>query len=91
MARLGPNYPNPFNPTTTIPFELETSQHVVLEIFDVAGRLVERLVDGVAPAGRSVAVWRGTTTRGGSAASGIYFARLETRQTTVTRKLVLIR
>ena len=50
-ARLRQNYPNPFNPTTTIEYEVETSQHVRITINDVSGRYVATLLDAYVPAG----------------------------------------
>jgi hypothetical protein len=68
------NYPNPFNPSTTIKYSMPTAGHLKLSIYDVRGQLVKTLVDGVRPAGAGqTVVWDGTDERGSTAASGVYF------------------
>lgn len=81
---LHPNYPNPFNPVTTIAFELPVEGATILTILDVTGREVVRLIDDVLPAGRHQAGFDAT-----GLASGIYFYRLKTRQSTLTRAMLL--
>lgn len=88
---LGANYPNPFNPSTTIPFALAREGHVTLRVYDVAGRAVATLVDGVRPAGAHAAHWNGVTDSGRAAATGVYFARLVADNFASSRKLVLIK
>ncbi|HUL42731.1 MAG TPA: FlgD immunoglobulin-like domain containing protein [Bacteroidota bacterium] len=78
--RLKPNYPNPFNPSTQIEFDLSGSANVRLEVFDVNGRLVNVLVDGNLEAGNHVVRWDGTSFSGDRVASGIYFDRLLIRK-----------
>ena len=91
FLRLDPNYPNPFNPTTTIQYELQTEQHIRLTIYDALGRRIARLVDEVVPAGVQRSLWNGKSDGGGDVTSGVYFVRLETPHSKATRKLVLIR
>jgi hypothetical protein len=68
------NYPNPFNPSTTIKYSLPSSGHLKLCVYNVRGQLVKTLIDGVRPAGADqTVVWDGTDERGSSAASGVYF------------------
>lgn len=76
VLRLLPARPNPFNPRTTIRFELPEAASVRLEIFDLAGRRVTTLVAANLPAGPHEATWDGTGRRGGAAPSGNYIARL---------------
>jgi hypothetical protein len=72
-----PNYPNPFNPKTTIDYVVPDAGGAVrLGVYDLSGRLVRMLVDGEQPAGRHVAVWDGCDDRGRELASGVYFYRL---------------
>ena len=71
------NYPNPFNPRTTIRFELPVAGPVRLSIYDVAGRLVRTLVDDSLPQGSHEAVWDGRDATGREVGSGSYLARLE--------------
>jgi len=70
-----PNFPNPFNPTTTIALSLERAQNIRLDIFDARGRLIRNLHDGALVAGRNELQWDGRDGRGLQAASGVYFAR----------------
>ena len=91
VSRLHPNYPNPFNPRTTIKFELNQSGPVDLAVFDVAGRLVKRLVSQPMPAGHHDAVWEGRDSGGRAAAAGVYFFRLKTNDTVDTKRMTLIK
>ncbi len=89
---LYPNVPNPFNPTTTIRFDLAQRGLVSLRIYDVAGRLVRLLLDEEREGGRDLRmVWDGLDAGGRAVASGIYFCRLETVDTALLRKLVVMR
>lgn len=84
---LDPNYPNPFNPATTLPFRLaEGGARVTLSITDLLGRGVEVLVDGILPRGAHEVRWDA-----GGRAAGVYVARLVTAGGTSVRKLVLLR
>jgi hypothetical protein len=90
-AVLHSNIPNPFNPTTSIGFELEQSESVQLAIYDVGGRHVRTLVSGPTTAGQHTVRWNGTDQQGRPIASGIYLCRLQTPSVTLTRRLVCIR
>ena len=74
--RLLPARPNPFNPRTSIAFELPAAAQVRLDIFDLAGRRITTLLSASLPAGPHAATWDGTDARGGAAPSGNYVARL---------------
>lgn len=85
--------PNPFSRRTEIAFELSAGAAdapIRLEIFDIAGRRVAGLFDGVLPAGPHTRVWDGRTEAGEAAGSGVYFARLSTRQGRSVEKLILL-
>lgn len=83
---LGQNYPNPFNPTTTIEFSLESAGTATLAIFDLAGRKVATLVDGMTERGsHSVSFDAGELT------SGVYFYTLAVDGLSQTRKMVLVK
>jgi hypothetical protein len=69
--------PNPFNPRTTLAFELPAPAWVRMAIYDVRGRLVRVLVDESLTSGSHVATWDGRDRRGGDVASGTYFARID--------------
>ncbi|MBD3349147.1 MAG: T9SS type A sorting domain-containing protein [Candidatus Eisenbacteria bacterium] len=88
---LSQNRPNPFNPATTVAFELPAAGEVELSVYNVAGRRVATLVDGRVDAGRHTAVWKGTDDRGESVASGVYFFRLTRDGESVSRKGVLLK
>jgi hypothetical protein len=90
-TQLGPNYPNPFNPETSIPFVLGRDGRVTLRIFDVNGRFVATLLDENRGAGQHVARWDGRDARGRASSSGVYFVRLDANTMTATRKIVLLK
>jgi subtilisin family serine protease len=90
-ARLA-GYPNPFNPRTTLRFALPSAGRAVLEVHDLAGRRVRRLLAAELPAGEHEVAWDGTDDSGRAVASGQYVARLRAGETgPVTRKLTLVR
>jgi hypothetical protein len=74
---LAQNYPNPFNPTTTIQFALPMQATVTLKIYDVVGREIVTLIEGVQEAGYHEVNWNSSNARGLALASGVYFYRLE--------------
>ena len=88
---LGQNQPNPFNPSTAIPFTLPRSERVKLAVYDVNGKLVKTLIDGVMEAGVTQARWDGRHRHGNPASSGVYFCRLQVGKKFVTRTMVLLR
>ena len=94
-ARLYQNHPNPFNPSTTIPFTVPGAEGsriaVDLTIYDVRGAEVKRLVRGSFPTGRHAVQWDGRNERGEQVSSGMYFVQLRTGGIKVTRKMVLLR
>jgi len=90
-ARLRQNYPNPFNPQTRIEFALDRAMPVELAIYDVAGRLVTRLVHEHLAAGEHAVTWDGRTDRGARAASGHYRYVLRTPSGQVARSMVLLK
>jgi hypothetical protein len=90
-TRLDQNRPNPFNPTTTIRYQLSEDAAVTLAVYDLAGHLITRLVDEVLPAGVHTAVWDGTDHKGEQVSSGIYFYKLSMRGFSQTRKMVILK
>ncbi len=83
------NYPNPFNPETTISFTLPKRAEATLRIYNSAGQLVRTLVSEQLPAGEHKVVWNGTADNGQQVASGVYLYRLDVDGLMVQRKLVL--
>lgn len=87
---LGPNYPNPFNPSTLIPFHLPTSGEVRLEVFNMMGQRVATVVDDELGGGAHTAKWDGTDAAGRAVGAGVYLYRLSSGGATVTRRMVLV-
>jgi len=84
--------PNPFNSQTTIAFDLPGEMTVILRVFDLAGRLVDVLLDGeVASQGRNEVVWRGRDSSGRQLPSGTYFYRLTAGSHSETRRMALVK
>jgi hypothetical protein len=84
---LGENYPNPFNPTTTISFSLEKAADVTLSVYNVKGRLVETLIEGTLSPNSYNQVWNAE-----DSASGIYFYRLSVDGKEIdTKRMVLLK
>jgi hypothetical protein len=90
-TELRQNAPNPFNPGTMIPYSLRAREHVRIQIFDVAGRLVRVLVNEERPAGNQRVYWDGTNAYGEYVASGVYFFELRTSDMRQVRKGMLLK
>lgn len=90
-VRLLPNHPNPFNPRTTIAYELAGDASVRLAVYGVDGRLVRRLVNRFEAAGRHDVIWDGRDEGGRASSSGVYFYRLETGGEVMSRRMTLVR
>lgn len=88
---LQPNYPNPFNPQTTIEFELPAAAGVTLDIYDNIGQHVATPYRASLPAGTHQFLWNATDAYGNPVASGIYYYRLRAASFVQTRKMLLIR
>ena len=94
--KLLPNYPNPFNPETWIPYQLAAAAHVRIRIYDVAGHLVRKLDLGTKPARsylsrESAAYWDGRNDTGEEVSSGVYFYTLELGDYRRTRRMTVVR
>jgi WD40 repeat protein len=85
------NVPNPFNPSTTIRFDLPQPGKVIVDIYDVRGHLVVNLLAAQRAAGQQQVTWNGRDARGRTAGSGIYWYRVQTLHESATRKRVLLR
>jgi len=88
---LHQNHPNPFNPTTTIRYDLSKRAHVRLDVFDCAGRHIARIVDEEQESGSHAAEWNGADAVGSDLKSGVYFYRLTAGKEMISRKMVLLR
>jgi len=84
-------FPNPFNPSTTISFNLPHKGHLKLKIYNVRGELVRSLVDEPHEAGAGRVIWNGEDQSGGSVASGVYFYKLKFGDGVITEKMMMIK
>lgn len=89
--QLEQNFPNPFNPTTTISYLLEKNSNVNLSIYNIKGQLLKTLVNHTIPKGKHSVTWNGTDKLGKQVASGVYFYKLETPNFAQTKKMVLLK
>lgn len=89
--KLSNNYPNPFNPSTTINYEIPKASNVRIEIFNSLGQLVKVLTDSFHQAGKYSSIWNGDDSSGSLVASGIYFYRMSAEGFTLVKKMVLMK
>jgi len=87
---LSQNYPNPFSSVTRIEYAVPKTTHVSLAVYEVSGRLIRVLVDGVKSPAYYTVSWDGRDNNGGKVSSGIYFCRFETKEYRTAKKLILI-
>ncbi len=83
--------PNPFNPRTTLQLRMATAGEVRLVVYDIAGRHVATLLNGMKDAGTHEAIWTGTDDGGNAVASGVYIVRMQTPGFVETRRVTLVR
>ena len=89
---LRSNYPNPFNPSTVIAYDIPEQAHVTLEVYNLLGQVVIRLVDGVKPPGAYTVTWNAHNKSGHQVASGIYLYRIVTSIGDVeTKRMTLLK
>jgi flagellar hook assembly protein FlgD len=88
---LSLNFPNPFNPATTIRYALPQAEIVTLQVYNLLGEVVATLVDHEPKeAGYHLAIWNGRNTAGSAVANGVYFYRLRAGNFLQTRKMVVV-
>ncbi|MCK9584506.1 MAG: carboxypeptidase regulatory-like domain-containing protein [Candidatus Cloacimonetes bacterium] len=85
------NYPNPFNPETTISFSVKDAGPVSVEIYNVKGQLVKKLVNGVKEAGDHTAVWNGKDNNGRAVSSGVYYFKMNAGKYSSTKKMIMMK
>jgi hypothetical protein len=83
---LKQNFPNPFNPSTTFAFQLENNEYASLKIFNVLGEEIVTITEGLFLSGENIVKWNAS-----NLASGIYFYRLQTKNYSETKKLLLLK
>ena len=88
---LYPNYPNPFNPTTKITYDLVNTSDVRLEIYDLVGRKINTLVNQIQNAGHYSIIWNANDQVGNQVSAGVYLFRLQADKQTLTRKMILMK
>jgi len=85
------NYPNPFNPITTIAFSLPRDSDVKIEVFNIKGQKVKELYNEFTLKGHHTVLWNGQDDKGRSVSSGIYFYRVQTVDVIITKKMILLK
>ena len=85
------NYPNPFNPTTTINYVLPNTSDISLVVYNTLGQKVRTLVNGKMPKGQHSVQWNATNDRGSLLPSGLYFYTLKSNSTSITKKMLLVK
>ncbi len=88
---ISQNFPNPFNPSTTIDFQMPSAGKAEITVFDIAGRIVKNLVSGQFPAGANRIVWNGDNEYGNKVSSGLYFYRFNSGPTKIVKQMVMIK
>lgn len=92
ISQLHDNYPNPFNPTTTISFSTtENTKNTELSIYNLKGQKVKQLLSDQLPAGQHSVVWNGTDESGTEVASGLYFYKMKAGKYTNIKKMLLLK
>jgi hypothetical protein len=91
--KLHANYPNPFNPETTIEFDVPagTYNDTSLRIYDVSGKLIKMLINGTMDPGYHSVVWDGKDNNGTSVSSGVYYCKMVTKNYSKVMQLVLLK
>ena len=85
------NYPNPFNPSTSIKFNIESPQEVTLEVFNIRGQLVKTLVNDDLAEGYHTIKWNGNDNNDNRVSSGLYMYKLSTEKKSQTNKMLLLK
>lgn len=90
-TELHGNYPNPFNPETTISFSVKDKGHVKVNIYNVKGQLVKTLVNDNMNAGKHTIVWNGRDNAGKAVSSGVYFYKMSAGKYSSTKKMIMMK
>ena len=91
VTKLYPNYPNPFNPETTIQYSLETPGWVDISIYNIGGQLIRELKRGIENSGMHSLIWNGRDDHNNAAASGLYYVRMRANNRTSIIKMTLMK
>ena len=85
------NYPNPFNPTTTIEYGIPKASYVTLKIYNLLGQEIKTLVNEQINSGKHSVIWNGTDNNGNKVNSGIYIYTIQAGELRETKKLMLMK
>ena len=88
---LHQNFPNPFNPSTNISFDLPNSSNVTLTVYDLIGNKIRTLKNGVMESGKYMNAWDGKNSSGETVSSGIYIYQLKSNSLTSTKRMILMK
>jgi hypothetical protein len=88
---LHQNHPNPFNPVTTIQYDLRENSRINLNVYDLLGRKVRELVNDYQPAGTKSVIWNGTNDQGAAVSAGVYLFQIQAGEFVQTKKMVLLK
>jgi len=91
VTRLEGNYPNPFNPSTTVRYAMKDAGQVSISIYNLKGQLVKTLVNENKKAGNHSVVWNGNDDSGKPVSSGVYMYRMQAAGVNQTRKMMLMK
>ena len=91
VTSLNSNYPNPFNPETTISYDMKSGGNVAIEVYNILGQKVKTLVNETKTAGNHTVVWNGSNDNNDKVASGIYFYKMKTDSYSKTYKMILMK
>jgi flagellar hook assembly protein FlgD len=85
------NYPNPFNPDTKIEFDIFSAGNVEIAVYNLLGQKIKTLFNGYRPTGPYYVMWDGRNASGHAVSSGVYFYRLEAKNFSKTKKMLLVK
>ncbi|HNW24669.1 MAG TPA: choice-of-anchor J domain-containing protein, partial [Candidatus Cloacimonas sp.] len=88
---LNNNYPNPFNPETTISYSVKDREPVTIGIYNIKGQLVKTLLKGIQEPGNHTIVWNGTDENGRSVSSGVYYYKMQAGKYSSTKKMIMMK
>ena len=91
ISSLEGNYPNPFNPETTIAFSTKENGNISLDIYNIRGQKVRTLLNETKQAGKHTVVWNGKDDNGKNVASGVFFYRMKSGKFSSTKKMILMK
>ena len=90
-TKLGNNYPNPFNPSTTVSFSVKESGNAKLEIYNVKGQLIKTLLNDTVSQGYHAVTWNGTDDKGQNVSSGLYLYKLTAKNYKSMKKMIMVK